>query len=251
VQLRWRPKTGPVQSFGPNSFVQGTWDRSGTLQDWTVRYPFEIEFKGQSGLFVRRTESMERFEGTEFREHENLINYFTSRIKWMDFSVFAANGTRPNFFPGPGLAPFLADFRDASFGLTFRPFSGLLLDETYIYSHLATRPGTGVRATIFDNHIVRSRVNYQVNRELSFRAIFDYNGVLANTNLVALDRTKHVTADLLMTYLVNPGTAFYLGYTDGYDNVALDPEGVRRLTRSPSTSTGRQFFVKTSYLFRF
>ena len=94
-------------------------------------------------------------------------------------------------------------------------------------------------------------MSYQVNRELSFRTILDYNGVLANTNLVALDRTKHFTADLLMTYLVNPGTAFYVGYTDGYDNVALDPEGVRRFTRSPSTSTGRQFFVKTSYLFRF
>ena len=26
-----------------------------------------------------------------------------------------------------------------------------------------------------------------------------------------------------MTYLVHPGTAVYVGYTDGYDNVALDP----------------------------
>ena len=88
--------------------------------------------------------------------------------------------------------------------MTFRPSSGLLLDETYIYSHLETRPDTGVRATIFDNHIVRSRVNYQVNRELSFRAILDYNGVLANPLLVDLERTKHLTADLLMTYLVHP-----------------------------------------------
>jgi hypothetical protein len=250
--LRWRPKHGPVQSFGPNSFVQGTWDRSGILQDWTVRYPFEVQFKGQSGIFVRRVQSMERFEGVEFPEHENLINYFTSRVKWLDFSVNLATGTRPNFYPGPGLMPFLADFRDISAGATFRPFSGLLLDETYIYSHLGTRPGTGsARAAIFDNHIARSRVNYQVNRELSFRAILDYNGVLANPTLVALDRTKHFAADLLMTYLVHPGTAVYVGYTDGYDNIALDPAGARSFTRRPSTSTGRQFFVKTSYLFRF
>jgi Domain of unknown function (DUF5916) len=249
--LRWRPKTGPVQAFGPNSFVQATWDRSGVLQDWTVRYPFEVDFKGQSGIFVRRVESMERFQGIEFREHENLINYFTSRVSWMDFSVNLAAGARPNFFPAEGLIPFLADFRDASVGLTFRPLSGLLLDETYIYSHLATRPETGVRATIFDNHIARSRVNYQVSRELSFRAILDYNGVLANPSLVDLDRTKHFSADLLMTYLVNPGTAVYVGYTDGYDNLTLDTEGVRHFTRSPTTSTGRQFFVKTSYLFRF
>jgi Domain of unknown function (DUF5916) len=251
VAVRWRPKHGPVQSFGPNSFVQGTWDRSGVLQDWTVRYPFEVQFKGQSGIFVRRVESMERFDGIEFREHENLINYFTSQLRWMDFSINYLNGTRPNFYPGPGLRPFLADFRDTYLSLTFRPTSGLLLDETYIYSHLATRPESGARATIFDNHIARSRVNYQVNRELSFRAILDYNGVLANPSLVALDRTKHLTADLLMTYLVHPGTAIYVGYTDGYDNIALDPGGARTFTRRPSTSTGRQFFVKTSYLFRF
>ncbi len=240
-----------IQAFGPNSFVQATWDRGGVLQDWTVRYPFEIDFRGQSGIFVRRTESMELFQGIEFREHENLVTYFTSRISWMDFSVSLANGARPNFYPRPGLLPFLADSRDVSAQATFRPTSGLLFDETYIYSHLATRPDSGIHATIFDNHIVRSRVNYQVNRELSFRAILDYNGVLSNPLLVDLDRTKHLTADLLMTYLVHPGTAVYIGYTDGYDNVAIDAQGVRGLIRNPSTSTGRQFFVKTSYLFRF
>jgi len=251
MALRWRPRTGPIQSVGPNSFVQATWDRAGVLQDWTVRYPLQIEFRGQSGLFLRRTESMERFEGIEFREHENLVNYFTSRVSWLDFAFNLSNGTRPNFFPGSGQLPFLANFRDASAGVTLRPASGLLFDETYIYSHLETRPGTGMRATIFDNHIARSRVNYQVNRELSFRAILDYNGVLANPLLVDLERTKHLTADLLMTYLVHPGTAIYIGYTDGYDNVAIDPGGVRGFIRNPSTSTGRQFFVKTSYLFRF
>ena len=94
-------------------------------------------------------------------------------------------------------------------------------------------------------------MNYQVNRELSFRGILDYNAVLANPTLVDLDRTKHFSVDVLMTYLVHPGTAVYVGYTDGYDNIALDPAGVRTFTQRPSTSTGRQFFVKSSYLFRF
>jgi hypothetical protein len=194
---------------------------------------------------------MERFAGIEFREHENLVNYFTSRVSWLDFGINVAAGARHNFYPGNGQLPFLADFRVLSAQTTFRPSSNLLLDETYIYSHLATRPDTGQRATIFDNHIARSRVNYQVNRELSFRVILDYNGVLANPMLVDLERTKHLAADLLMTYLVHPGTALYVGYTDGYDNVGIDPGGGRYYTSNPTTSTGRQFFVKSSYLFRF
>ena len=168
----------------------------------------------------------------------------------MDVNFFGFTATRPNFFPAEGLAPFLARARDAQLSLTFRPASGLLLDETYIYSHLHSHSAAAPARTIFDNHIVRSRVNYQFTRELSLRAILDYNAVLSDPSLVALERTKHLTADLLFTYLVHPGTALYVGYTDGYDSLALGPGGITPI-RNPTTSTGRQFFVKTSYLFRF
>ena len=110
-------------------------------------------------------------------------------------------------------------------------------------------------SSIFNNHIVRSKVNYQFTRALSLRGILDYNGVLPNTSLVALDRSKHLTADALMTYLVHPGTAVYVGYTDGYDNLRPQPADVAfgppAPLGAPTVSTGRQVFVKTSYLFRF
>ena len=249
--VRWRPKNSPIVAIGPNSFVQYTWDHQGELQDWLIRFPLQIDLKRQSGAFFRRAESMERFAGFEFRQHENYANFHSSYISWLDVSLTFANGTRPNFFPAEGLAPFLAEFRDGSLSLTFRPTSRLLVDETYIYTHLGARSGTPHTGTVFDNHIARSRVNYQFSRELSLRAIVDYNAVLSNPALVGLDRSKHLTADVLLTYLLNPGTALYVGVTDGFDNVALDPVLGIRPSRSPTTSTGRQFFVKTSYLLRF
>jgi hypothetical protein len=221
------------------------------LDDWLIRFPFQIDLKRQSFVFARRAESMERFAGLEFRQHENWISFQTSYLRWMDVFVALSNGTRPNFFPARGITPFLADFRDGQLGLTFRPTSRLLFDQTYLYSRLSAPAQSGHAGTIFDNHIIRSRVNYQFTRELSVRGIVDYNGVLSNPGLVALDRTKHLTADVLLTYLLNPGTALYIGVTDGFDNVALDPINGLRPTRNPTTSTGRQFFVKTSYLFRF
>ena len=55
-----------------------------------------------------------------------------------------------------------------------------------------------------------------------------------------------------MTYLVHPGTAFYIGYTDGYDNLRKDPiDGGYTLGGGSTLWTGRQVFVKSSYLFRF
>jgi hypothetical protein len=56
-----------------------------------------------------------------------------------------------------------------------------------------------------------------------------------------------------MTYLVNPGTALYVGYIDQYENLDIVTGNLWRLqrTRSPSMSVGRQVFVKVSYLMRF
>ena len=106
---------------------------------------------------------------------------------------------------------------------------------------------------IFNNHILRSKVNYQFSRELSLRAIFDYNGVLPNVTLVSLDKSKRLGADLLLTYLLHPGTALYIGYTDVHENLAFDPMLSPPLLRTafPGTTTGRQVFIKLSYQFRY
>ena len=131
-------------------------------------------------------------------------------------------------------------------------------EQTYIYDRLGTRtdrvqPGVSQGIAIFNNHILRSKLNYQFSRALSLRAIVDYNAVLPNTELVGLERTKRLTGDVLVTYLLNPGTALYVGYTDRFENLTLDrtvPASLRR-TATPTTGVGRQFFVKMSYLFRF
>ena len=247
--FRWRPKSGPVTSYGPNMFVQATWDHAGTPQDWIVRFPFNVQL-GQTFLFARHARMMEHFAGVDYREYENVASVSSSVIRWISVNASYAAGTRPNFFPAPGVPTTLANFTDAFLGLTFRPQSRLLLDETYIYSRLS-QPF----ASIFDNHIVRSKVNYQFSRALSLRGILDYNAILPNESLVALERRKHLTADMLLTYFVHPGTAVYVGYTDGYDNLRRDPrdpiQGRLTLGGGPTLSTGRQLFVKTSYLFRF
>jgi predicted porin len=115
------------------------------------------------------------------------------------------------------------------------------------------QPGVPSHASIFNNHIFRSKLNYQFTRALSLRAIVDYNAVLPNSELVNLERTKRLTGDVLVTYLLNPGTALYVGYTDRFENLAIDQMGQPSLRRtvSPTTGVGRQFFVKMSYLFRF
>jgi len=96
-------------------------------------------------------------------------------------------------------------------------------------------------------------VNYQFTRELSARVIFDYESLDPNQALVDLENERRFNADVLFTYLVNPWTAIYVGYSDGYENRPLAPITSPPPSRAdlPLTSVGRQVFVKLSYLFRY
>jgi hypothetical protein len=254
---RWRPKNRAVASFGPAASVVVNWDRRGRVQDWLSSLGFGIDLVRLTTLTVSRSESFELFQDRGFRKNSTSVTFSTDWFKGLGIVALYSRGVGVNFFPASGLAPFLANSTDGRLGITLRPTPRLRVDQTYVYSRLSNRKdlmliGAPASASIFNNHLLRSKFNYQFTRSLSLRAILDYAAVIPNSSLVSLERTKRLTADFLATYLVNPGTAVYAGYSDRYDNLALDPTipATLRRTMSPATSTSRQFFVKLSYLVR-
>jgi len=257
VEYRWRPEHSPLVKFGPTLETLYNADHTGLVQDWEVGGYFKLDFTGNTKVEVGRYALFERFEGTGFRKHSTTFEFDTEWLKWLAASATYTRGTEINFDPAPGLEPFLANAQEADLTLTLRPSPRLSLDQTAIYSGLTRRsgyppPSASGSTRIFENPIARWKLNYQFTRALSLRFIVDYQSVLPNTALVKLEREKHLAGDLLATYLLNPGTALYLGYTDRRENLALDAITPPRLRRTDdlSTSTGRQFFVKVSYLVR-
>jgi hypothetical protein len=258
VSYLWRPEGRRVLSFGPSLTTLVNWDRQGRVQDWVARTGFAVYLANATQLKVSRSEAFQLFKNLGFRNRSTSVVFSTVPLQWLAVSATYSGGTNVNFSPAPGLLPFLANSQNGSFEFTLRPTARFRFDQTYIYSRLGTRfapPGAASSTSIFNNHIVRWRTSYQFTRALSLRAIVDYNSVLANPQLIAQEKTKQLTGDILLTYLLNPGTALYIGYTDRYENLALDPAlpPSLRLQRvgEPTTSTGRQFFIKLSYLFRF
>lgn len=258
ASYQWRPESGALVSFGPALNARVLWDHRNQLQEWVVDAPFTFTFKGPTSFTIGHLQEFETFETIGFHEKATYFTFSTQRLRWLGIDASYARGTNINFFPGEGLRPFLAHSDDASAGLTFRPSSRLRVDETYLWSRLATMarpsdPNLPPSQVIFNDHLFRTKVNYQFTRALSLRAIVDYNATLPDLSLVNLERSKRLTGDVLLTYLLHPGTAVYVGYTDRRENLAFDssdPTGLRR-TGFPGFPTGRQFFVKVSYLFRF
>jgi hypothetical protein len=206
-------------------------------------------------IAVGRYEAYELFSNQGFRWYTNGVSVESEPKKWLALQASFSKGERVNYNPGPGLDPFLGSASWLKAGFTLRPGPHTRIEETYLYSGLKTADDSEAPRgkSIFNNHILRSRVDYQFNRKVSVRAIVDYNSVLPNSTLVSLEKAKHVSVDALFTYMVNPGTALYVGYTDLYENLQLDPlaSPALRRTRFPGLNTGRQVFVKLSYLLRF
>ncbi len=104
-EYRWRPRRGPVVAYGPNTYFRLNWDRAGRLQEWIVRYPFEVHLKGRTQVFVRRVESYELFSGVDLRGHIQTINVTTEWLKWLSITEGFEWGVTPNYFPPPAPHP--------------------------------------------------------------------------------------------------------------------------------------------------
>ena len=273
----WRPEKSRIVDFGPVASETVDWDHHGILQDWAAALGFQLDLTKQTTLSISRGEAFELFDAIGFRKHSTSFLATSQPYKWISFSARYATGTGENYFPSPNLVPsqpFLGSTNRVTFGFTLRPSSRLRFDETLIYYRLGTRAGTlplpfSAGQSVFNNYLNRSKLNYQFTKELSLRLILDYNATIANTQLFDVQRslggsddpngpfvpTKRFTPDFLLTYLLHPGTALYLGYNNGYTDLTMS-HGMRvspivTVQGAANNSSSRLFFVKMSYLLRF
>lgn len=257
---RFRPEGKHLVWHGPALFTVNNWDHEGNRLEWSGKAYYRWNFQRQTTFALFTELGHERLRPVDFdtlsmnRDYAHRHSGFTfnsSYFKQVNVRSELAWGTDTNFDPATG-PPVLAGSSTAEIAATVRPVKGLTVDNTYLLTRLQDLK-TG--ANIFNNHIVRSKWNYQFTRALSLRVIGQYSAVLSNPTLTSLQNTKNLNADFLLTYLPHPGTAIYFGYNSNLQNLdrSLLPDGNGNLphTRNSFLNDGRQFFVKVSYLFRY
>jgi hypothetical protein len=213
----------------------------------------------------------------DYHEHASGASFQTGYFKKATIQASYYWGNSINFVALPASInsspynqPFVAREDTAQASLTLRPFQPLKIENTYLFDRLragdsaflaaqAQFPGAG--RGIFNDHILRSKWNWQFTPQLSVRVILQYNALLAGTPGVGspytyLPTSREFNADFLITYLVHPGTAIYVGYNSDLQNrnvVPLTPTSPGYVTNTARgyINDSRQFFVKVSYLFRF
>jgi len=299
ADYRFRPKHGWIVDWGPSVTARYDFDHTGLRLDTDYNPYFSMQGRGQTVIIVRPYEEFhERLRPQDFcfygyalycapttlgsqdyHEHTSGASFQTGYLKkvtlnagyyWGQGLNFVALPPAPLAIPTPYNHPFLAREDTAQAGLTFRPTKPLKIENSYLFERLRTNNGTylfeqsqfpGTGRGILNDHILRSKWNWQFTPQLSVRVILQYNALLAGTSGVGspytyLPTQKEFNADFLVTYLVHPGTAIYVGYNSDLQNLDVIPQTPTAPGYVTNTARGyindsRQFFVKVSYLFRF
>ncbi|MGA8212844.1 MAG: DUF5916 domain-containing protein [Candidatus Sulfotelmatobacter sp.] len=306
IDYRFRPKKGWILDWGPSLKQRYVFDHEGNRLDTDYDPYLAIQGRGQTIVYLLPYEELrERLrprdflflglsanQNQDYHEHRSGATFQTGYFPKVTMVANYYWGDGVNFVPTVNAAPqsLLSRLDTSSATLTFRPVKPLKIENTYLFERLrateneylfalsqvalSTTPGVPIGKGIFNNHIVRSKWNWQFTPQLSLRVILQYNSVLANTPgkefylanppagpepfylYTYLPTQKQFNADFLLTYLVHPGTAIYVGYNSDLQNLdhglMPDPAGLAGLyTAKGYINDSRQFFVKVSYQFRF
>ena len=221
---------GFIDRISPRAAAGRTWNYGGLKkEDWIFSGVF-VQMKGQTRAFVGYELGRELFQGIEFtglREFDMFVGSNFSEFVELGLELESGLSIARNI-EEPELGRSL-DF--TAFG-TIRPTSRLSFRPQFTYARLKDRV-TG--ESFFSGYIARARVNYQFSRRFFLRTVIQYN-----------DFAERLEIDPLVTYRINPFTAFYVGSTHDYDTFSGRTDDASRFLYR----TQRQFFFKFQYLIR-
>ncbi|HWC16847.1 MAG TPA: hypothetical protein VG498_07515, partial [Terriglobales bacterium] len=265
----FRPEGKHLVFHGPELSFDRTWDHEGTgveyngNVDWVFSYRNNSFFAPIVGI-ESDTLRPQDFSGLTFnhkftQDFVGLV-FGAAPTHFISFNVNVFRQGTVDVVVPAGQLPIEGDDTSINTNVTLHPMSPLTVDNTYILDRVVHND---LHASVYNNHIIRTKWNYQFTREFSLRFIAQYNGLLANSTFTSLKTTKNLNFDVLFTYLVHPGTAVYVGYNSNLENIdpglcihiagttQCDPNGNGLLRNNERLiNDGRVIFVKLSYLFR-
>ncbi|UCC45633.1 MAG: carbohydrate binding family 9 domain-containing protein [Candidatus Zixiibacteriota bacterium] len=235
----FRSDDGLIESVQPNVFAAQFWNTAGEWKEKWVKFNLETNFrKAQTSTHMQYMRGSEKYAGIEFDDiwawhlclHATPSNLL-SLSGGINYSHQIARGPRA-----------IGKQTDLSASVHLKPMDRLESSSSFVY---AVSKDVNTDAEFFRGNIVRTRLNYQYNRELSVRLVFQYNDFYQTWDL-----------DPLITYRINPFTLFYVGSTYDYERrYGLNQDGSMLAAQGQESYaanrlTSRQFFVKLQYLFQ-
>ena len=215
------PMTDLIVDIRPSLQYRRIYDFENILTD--EEYEFGFFMSGWRGTFIsaRVSRELERYEGIDFRKTSFRTWFRSEPLSWLSGGL--------NFSMGDSIyydEPYLGYKYSYGLDLTLKPITNLRLLYEYRNDTFYKTKGGELEYRV---NVLTQRIGFQITRHLSLRLITDYN-----------DYDKEIFNSILLSYQLNPGTVFYVGFDDSQ---LQDERGIYRIE-------GRYFFVKFSYWWR-
>jgi hypothetical protein len=243
---QWWPQNWLI-SWGPDVRYSRNYNFDSVLEDENLQAAVSANFAKNIRYSFNLDQDMERYYGVDFdkRRYRMFGNVNTSRVlsigggfDWGDEVYF----DRVNPFLGreSGFRTFV-NFRPTSrFSTNVNIQTSRFMDPRGFFVAGLNDGERDEDGEIFNVNIFRALNTYQVNDRLALRNIAEFN---------TYDRT--IGLNLLATYRVNSGTAFYIGYDDHYQQYDQFYDDQVNITDRGYLQTNRAIFTKIQYLFRY
>src|SRR4029453_16974107 len=230
VSYRWWPQNWIV-SWAPRLSHSRNYQFDGTLQEETNGATADITFARNITADVGINRYMERYRGIDFWKTQFEIDGRIATSRKITIAADLTGGDQIRFVPNP----YLGSSTSWELEVTVRPVPRFQSDFSLTTSRFVD---SRINVEEFDVKIARILATYQFTDRLLIRTITEHN---------TFDKT--FGQNLLLTYRVNAGTVFYLGYDDRYRHGDMIN---RSIFPSPDYQrTNRAIFTKLQYFLRF
>lgn len=229
LQYRWWPKKAIV-NWGPRIQYNHNRQFNGTLQDHGGSAGVQAQFAKNIFVTTSVERDMERYLDVNFQKRRVGVGGNINTSRKISIGGYINRGDQIRFIE----QPYLGTGDNAQLFVTARPFSRFQSNLILTRSNFVNVSGVEE----FDINVYRVQTTYQFTGRLLLRSILEYN-----------DYDGTFGSNVLATYRVNSGTAFYIGYDDRYRQGRKISE-----TLFPSDAyqpVNRAFFAKLQVLFRY
>jgi uncharacterized protein DUF5916/cellulose/xylan binding protein with CBM9 domain len=192
-------------------------------QDEWAEAEIRFRFTEFSQARIEYRHEMENYAGVDFRKAGISASGELQMIGWLPFGFSFRTGEDILYDPDE---PFLGYSNAYGLYFTLKPSNRLRMSMSFSKETFWEKRGGD---QVYDYNVLHTRTTYQISKTLSLRAILDYNHFY-----------RQIYGSFLFSYVLKPGTVFFLGVDDDYHR---DDSG---LYRAQSYSV----FLKFSYWHR-
>ena len=233
ISYRWWPETWLI-SWGPSARYGRSYAFDGVLEDEDRQIGVNFSFTNNLAFNTEVSRDMERFGGIDFDKTRYRLFGRMNTSRLFGFALGYNFGDQI-FYDSEN--PYLGRHHGIFSNINLRLIPRLRSEIGINTSHF-TDTRNNADEVVFDVKIFRALTTYQFTDRFLLRNITEYNTF-----------DKALGLNFLVTYRVNSGTVFYVGYDDRYqqgdliDDEYFPTTGLQR--------TNRAFFMKFQYLFRY